>query len=236
MRIDSFFYPLYLMDSAGAPKAYLGTCFPIAPGGSLLTCRHVVNISPQRGLRIGVYDFKTIIPVEGVRYPADAKLDLAYLPNAFGTKKEEFFPLLSPGRVEIGTAVHSFGFYRHINTSRRCYLSGDVVEMLEDDDEKYRRLLLPYAVIEGMSGSPVLVNRHGRKVAGICIGSEQRRIVASETIHYRDAEEECKETINRIVEFGVAYHCSVLIDFLKSVGEQRAIISEQRVDIPGLNE
>ena len=39
---------------------------------------------------------------------------------------------------------------------------------------------LSYAVIEGLSGSPVLTYHNGPKLVGMCWGNLQSRIVASE--------------------------------------------------------
>ena len=85
-----------------------------------------------------------------------------------------------------------------------------------------------------MSGSPVLTYHSGPKVVGICIGNRSSRILASEIIEYKDNRSEFKETVNRIVEFGVAHHCAAIAVFLSQVGAQDFIVSSGQVEVPGL--
>ena len=69
---------------------------------------------------------------------------------------------------------------------------------------------------------------------GLCYGSVQSRIAASEILEYQDEKLTLKETVTRIVELGQAYDANVLIDFLKEVDAQGQVVSSQRV--PGIFE
>jgi hypothetical protein len=70
-------------------------------------------------------------------------------------------------------------------------------------------------VIEGLSGAPVLTDSNGRKVVGICRGSESQRVLAQEVIETREGTSRYVETLNRIVEFGIAYDFGSLSSFLQ---------------------
>src|SRR5712691_643195 len=70
----------------------------------------------------------------------------------------------------------------------------------EESDEQ-ARMTLPFPVLEGMSGSPILTYHNGPKVVGIGIGNRQTRILASEVIEFREDNAEFRESINRIVEY-----------------------------------
>ena len=63
-----------------------------------------------------------------------------------------------------------------------------------------------------------------------------QRVVAREVMDYKDTEREFRETINRIVEFGVAYHAATLVNFLQEIGVSEAVVSDQRVSGAGLED
>ena len=65
-------------------------------------------------------------------------------------------------------------------------------------------------------------------------GNQMQRVVAREVMDYQDTKRQYRETINRIVEFGVAYHAVTLVDFLQEVGVSQAVVSDQRVSIAGI--
>ncbi len=225
MKIDTFFYRVYLVDHrSDEDHQYLGTAFPVAPNGGLLTCRHVIDVDyDPRTHRRGVLDVErgvfafTPDPI----YPSDDGVDLAFIPNALGRSKEEFFPILTPEILRVGEDVYSVGFFKPQGadgTATRAYLSGKIVNVFSVDANRgIHSVLLPYAVIEGMSGSPVLTYHNGPKVVGLATGSQMQRVVAREVMDYKDTEREYRETINRIVEFGVAYHAATLVNFLQEI-------------------
>jgi hypothetical protein len=48
VQINKFIYGIYLVDHQNdQDHRYLGTAFPIAPNGGLLTCRHVVDVQRE---------------------------------------------------------------------------------------------------------------------------------------------------------------------------------------------
>jgi Trypsin-like peptidase domain len=207
----------------------------------LLTCRHVVDIALSEGSSIAVFDNElarlTPLPLPPV-FPANAEVDMAYLPNALARSKAEYFPILSSGELKIGEDVYSFGYFAVGGDSgsiEQGYFGGKIVNFFNHEHSlEVAAFTLPYALIEGMSGSPVLTYHNGPKVVGIGIGNRSSRILASEIIEYKDSQREFKESINRIVEFGVAHHCAAIQAFLSQIGAQGFQVSAGRLVIPGL--
>lgn len=244
MEVNKFFYRVYLVDHRNdEDHRYLGTAFPVAPDGGLLTCRHVVDVDYDvRTHRRGVLDVEVgrFALMGDPIYPSDDQLDMAFIPNGLQRSKAEFFPILTPATLHIGEDVYSFGFFKPEGGEDRpsqAYLSGKMVNVFSvDADRGIHSMLLPYAIIEGMSGSPVLTYHNGPKVAGLATGSQMQRVVAREVMDYKDTEREYRETINRIVEFGVAYHAATIIEFLQEIGISGTIVSDQQVSIPRLED
>ena len=115
------------------------------------------------------------------------------------------------------------------------YFKGNIVNFTQfKESPEFPGLSLSYAVIEGLSGSPVLVYHNGPKVVGVCQGSVQSRIAPREILEYKDDQIELRETVTRIVELGQAYHASGLVRFLGEVSAQGYIVSSDRV--PGIFE
>jgi|GEM_PF-2322973 hypothetical protein len=241
MNIAHFFYKLYLMHANGQPKQFLGTAFPVAPNGGLLTCRHVVDITVPHDCSIAVFDNElskfTKLP-SLPKLSTNPEVDIAYLPNALSRNKPEYFPILSPAELKIGEDVYSFGYFAiggNSNSIEQGYFAGKIVNFFNHEHSpKTASFTLPYAVLEGMSGSPVLTYHNGPKLVGIGIGNRSSRILASEIIEFQDSQLEFKESVNRIVEFGVAYHCAAIQSFLKQVGAQGFQVSAVQVHDAGL--
>jgi hypothetical protein len=95
-------------------------------------------------------------------------------------------------------------------------------------------ITLPYPLLEGMSGSPVLTYHNGPKVVGVGCENRQHRIFVSEVLEYKDTQREYKESINRIVEYGLAYHPMSIMAFLSSINVNDFLVSEKNEQIPGL--
>ncbi|MFZ2126432.1 MAG: serine protease [Candidatus Microsaccharimonas sp.] len=235
---SKFFYRLY--KAAGQkPSYYLGTAFPIAPGGTLMTCRHVVDVSFEKDEYLAVFDeeSKKLFPVGEVNYPKDPNLDIAILPNAFNDKRKEYIPFLSPYDLKVGEDVYSMGFFNeHENnvTTQDGYFGGKIVNFRNAIHSEHAALTLPFAIIEGLSGSPILTYHNGVKVVGMAIGSKSARVVASEVIEYEDEKLQLKETISRIIEFGIAYHVDTLINATKEMKVKNVTVSSDSVEIPNL--
>lgn len=241
MNIERFFYKLYLTDEAGQPMQFLGTAFPVAPNGGLLTCRHVVDINVPVGCSFAVFDneLAKFTPLQSLpEFSSNPEVDLAYLPNALARDKAEYLPILTPSELKIGEDVYSFGYFAiggDSNSIEQGYFAGKIVNFFNYEvSSETASFTLPYAVLEGMSGSPVLTYHNGPKVVGISIGNRSSRILASETVEYKDSQHEFKESVNRIVEFGVAHHCAAIQSFLIQIGAQGIHIGTEQVKINGL--
>lgn len=240
MVVSRFFYKLFAVGAGLTTPRFLGTSFPVAPNGGLLTCRHVVDIQLPEGQSIAVLDEEnsqfalTKPPI----YPANKAIDLAYLPTALGRAKADFFPILTPTVLTIGFDIYTFGFFAiggAASTIEAGYFAGKIVNFFNPDvSPAGASITLPFPVIEGMSGSPVLTYHNGPKLVGIAIGNRSSRILASEVVEYKDERIEFRESVNRIVEYGVAYHCTVIAQFLANAGVQGFVVSDGRPSIPNL--
>jgi hypothetical protein len=240
MDIQTFFYKLFLTDSSARPTQFLGSAFPVAAGGGLLTCRHVVDVPVPTGSAISVFD-----PAAGSCrrisewiLPADPDVDMAFLPAALSRDKQEFFPVLTPNLLQIGESVYSFGYFAiggRLEDVEQGYFSGKIVNFFGQDEGAGRaRFMLPYPILEGMSGSPVLTYHNGPKLVGMAFANRSSRILASEIVEYSDGGAQLKETVNRIVEFGISYHPAAIVQFLNSVRAPGIVVSDARVQVPGL--
>lgn len=195
-------------------------------------------------------DGDRLIPiVEPICLPAP-EWDMAFLPAGLGREHPHYFPILPVGHGLVGRDVYSVGFYSAGGQIQRGYFAGSVVSwrgaetgsnLLDFAGSELLELVLPYAVIEGLSGAPVLTDRNGPQVAGMCRGSDSQRVLAQEVIETRDETFHYRETLHRIVEFGVAYDYSSLGSFLKGVSvlapsSSSYVESDGRPDIPGLED
>ena len=157
-------------------------------------------------------------------------VDIAFIPNAFRRSKKHFFPILSPELILMGEDVYSFGFYVAEGDANAGYFKGNIVNLTPfKETPGVAGISLSYAVIEGLSGSPVLTYHNGPKVVGLCHGSVQSRVAPREILKYQDDRRELRETVTRIVELGQAYHASTLVRFLEEVGAQGYLVSSERV-------
>ena len=219
MRVDvgPLIFPIVLIDEDGDAVAHLGTAFPVAPGG-FLTCRHVIDVAAE-GTRPAIVDIeagsRTIAITNLVFHPT---LDIAYIPDALQRSKDTFWPF-APDLSLMGAHVFSLGHLEfQKNASYEIHHFGGDVVAAERATRSSAELVLPYAMVEGMSGSPVLLDRNEVCVVGMGHGSQSRRVLAAEVVEYEDDKLRLRETVNRIVEFGLAWHGAVLRRFLDEVG------------------
>jgi len=238
MDRPSFFYRVFRLNPVGEPQQFLGTAFPVAPDGGLLTCRHVTDSQPSAGESLAVLDDEAdrLVRVEDVRYPADADLDIAFIPNALQRSKAEFFPVLTPDRMLIGEDVYSVGYFLAGGERTRTqagYFKGNIVNFSKAPTSDHGVMTLSYPIVEGLSGAPVLTYHNGPKVVGLAFGSISSRVTAAEVVEYQDDDVTVRETVSRIVEFGLGYQAHVLI----RAAEELAIdleVTDGQPDIPGL--
>jgi hypothetical protein len=72
-----------------------------------LTCRPVDDVQIAAGQAIAVFDEETSqhSVVKTAIYPQNKAIDLAYLPEALGRIKPDFFPILAPEILRVGFDV-----------------------------------------------------------------------------------------------------------------------------------
>jgi hypothetical protein len=229
MDSRKLFYRLYLVERTSAKRIFRGTAFPIAPDGTLLTCRHVAAIEHSENEFLAVLDNErdVLVPIEDQSIVRSAVADIALIRNALGHPKSEFFPLLTPRRLSIGADIYTFGYFciGGQGEPERGYFGGKVVNI--SGNAQTASLTLPFPVLEGMSGSPVLIYHNGVKVVGLATGNRSSRILASETVAYDDKDTSYRETVNRIVEFGTAHHVVAITSFLDSIAHVEHIVTDQ---------
>ena len=235
MKVSTFFYQIFLAGPNLEVRQFLGTAFPIAPNGGLMTCRYVTDVNKTEDELLVIVDGQSnqAVPIGDIKYPSLPDLDIAFIPNALKRRKREFFPVLSPEAVILGTDVYSVGFFVSGERPEVGYFKGNIVSLGQSIGRQgLTSVSLSYPVIEGLSGSPVLTYHNGPKVVGLCHGSVQSRISPREILEYEDEKVTFKETVTRIVELGLAHHASVIIDFLREVEAPGYIVSSDRV--PGI--
>lgn len=208
-----FLFPIFALGPDGEPQHLRGNAFPVTADGGLLTCRHVISVDEGTPLAVLDREQGQLKPVGTATVPDDPTLDLAFLTEVLGRESKQF-PLLSPGDLYVGHDVYTYGFYSpsgRIENIADGYFKGNVVSFRT---ERHVTATLSYPVIEGLSGSPVLMYHNGTKLVGVCFGSESQRVLASEIVELKEGEREYRETVNRIVEFGLAYRSEVVEAFM----------------------
>jgi hypothetical protein len=239
MDINDFFFRLYGIDRKGR-EHFLGSSFPVTPDGGLLTCAHVVAVDREE-LTLAVHDNLSgeKVFIEDVRL-SERDLDMAFLPNALEGEERSFLPLLAPRALVTGESTFCYGFFAigGVPTRREVeqgYFSGKIVNFTKTDGpDPIWSITLPFPVLEGMSGSPVLTYHQGPKVVGLAYGNRSTRIVASEVLEFEGEHEQFHETVHRVVEFGRGYHCAEAVRFLTEIGISSAVVTEDRVQMVGL--
>ena len=245
MDIAPFFYRVLKVDRRDNSSRLLGTTFPITPNGGFITCRHVVasDVTDQEFVAIHDNETDRLVPVElrTCILPKNPEHDLAFIPNALNRPKAEFFPLLTPSQIITGEDVYSYGYFLSSSTElhtgdsvsiNQGLFKGNIVNFSSSPKTPTSMAIsLSYAVVEGLSGSPVLTYHNGPKVVGMCYGNVQSRILASEVLEYRDKTTEYKETINRIVEFGRAHHAAAIVPYLQQSGIRDFVVSSDGLNL-----
>ena len=139
---------------------------------------------------------------------------MALLPNALQGTHNLFFAILPPQLLLMGADVYSFGFFKMAGGLEQGYFGGKIVAFLNPENPSLCRLVLPFPILEGMSGSPILTYHNGPKLVGIAQGNQESRIQAHSILDYSDEKVAIREEIHRVVEFGIAYHCAAVQQFL----------------------
>ena len=247
MDSRKFVFPILLMDKEANATRHLGNAFPITSSGDLLTCAHVAAPRDESGSlqRIGVFDaLRNRITIPKQVHVGWEGLDLAVIPSGLGEEIEDanFIPLLAAADLQVGEDIYTTGWYSNgpLDTLRSGYFGGKLVSAETGDkairETPYPRLVLPYPVIEGLSGSAVLTYQSGVKLAGVAFGTEEHRVVTDHVVEVREGEDVKETRALRVVEFGLAYPVVVITAWLEDEGITgfRVMGKEARLDDPEL--
>lgn len=233
--VDTCFAVLAVGGDSDKPR-FLGTSFLIHTDGGLLTCRHVAE-SVGDGEKLAVLHFdnrrktrESLIIVDEVLYPADDKLDLAYLPGVASVIESRVsWPAGDQSWILMGIEAHAFGYTARGNPFpvEIGYHPGSVVVRRNSDPNLggYPSVVLSFSVLEGMSGSPLLSADSpdlSRQVIGICCGNESHRIVAREVVSTEVDGREIREQVQRLVEQGLALPLWTICEFLREIGVEQS--------------
>ena len=236
-----YFFKIVRVNNAGRAVGFAGTGFPVTPEGGILTARHIVDVElAASGDHLAIEDEEagSFSQLAQPVYPDDPRIDLAFVPGAMPRTPPRYFPILTPSVLTIGEDIYSFGFFTvggRLEDVEQGYFSGRVVNSSSSvDPYGAPTIVLPYPVLEGMSGSPVLTYHNGVKLVGLAFGNRSSRILASEILDYEDSGTRLRETVHRIVEFGIAYHADALVRFLGRVASGAFTVSSGSVNVYGL--
>jgi hypothetical protein len=228
-----FLFPVVALNDQDEPEWLCGNSFPITEDGGLITCRHVVSKPDARLAIIDRLGDLRVLLIEDVIYPKDDSLDLAFLPRALDRPSKRF-PLLPAPDFLVGASIHTYGFYSQsgrVDALYDGYFAGNVVRFYTDN---YSRAVRSFPVIEGLSGSPVMLYHNGTKATGICYGSEQQRVLAAEIMDSHEGDAHYRETVNRVVEFGLALRSEVIASFAAEIPDCEPVVTADRVPDPEL--
>ena len=159
MPLRKFIYQIWKINKNDNSGTFLGTAFPVEPEGGILTCRHVVDVNLSKGELLTILDMEVNefleINTEAIRYPNNPQLDLAFVPNVF-MGKNEYLPFLNPEKILIGTDVYTYGYFIDNEIPQGIYFGGKIAGFGQHPSSDDTSLLLPFAVLEGMSGAPII--------------------------------------------------------------------------------
>lgn len=79
----------------------------------------------------------------------------------------------------------------------------------------------------------MLTYHNGPKAVGLAFGSISSRITASEVVEYENDGVKLRETVLRIVEFGLAYGSDALVRLDNELGIGLTV-TDQHLQVPGL--
>jgi hypothetical protein len=240
------FFPVFQVDPVdGHVVAFRGNAFPVTSDNGLLTCRHVVEVRDASDNLLPVAILNTengqARLARRITVPESPDLDLAFIPEGVDRDDGGYFPMLPDAQLELGTDIYSFGYYAErasLDAMTAGYFSGRVVTAKSGDPDRgdWGYLALPYAVIEGMSGSPILTYHNGTKLVGICHGSLSQRVMAYEVLDMEDGDVRYRERVDRIVEFGQGYPVRAIEWFLRSQGIEGFTVTADRIEIPDITQ
>lgn len=225
MERNDCFFPIAVMDGT-APTALAGTAFQTAPG-TMMTCRHVVD--QDESVTLALHDLKTDEFLEFSRPtydPSDRPMDLAIFASPL-KRETPTVPFTRSETVRMGSSAWAAGYFRTSPIEyglEPAFLSGRVSSVLTGLQTVHGggELVLPFPIIEGFSGTPLMIEGNGTAgLAGVCHGSRQQRTVAEQVIDVERDGEKRSETTYRVVEFGLAFHVNAVAGFLRRVGIEK---------------
>lgn len=220
MERNDYFFPVVEMRD-DLPVGLAGTAFTVAPG-TMMSCCHVVD----RDCDLAVHDLATdeFLPLGPITTDTQPRpLDLATFESPL-TRKTPPMAFTSSETVRMGSPAWAAGYFSLSPIAyeiQPAFQSGRVASVLLGAQTPHgaAELVLPFPVIEGFSGTPLMIEQGSNTgVAGVCHGSRQQRAVAEQVIDVMDEDRTRTEITYRVVEFGLAFHVNPVAGFLTRVG------------------
>jgi hypothetical protein len=233
MLPDYYIFKVYKMDNKGNAIHYCGTAFPITKSGYFLTCHHVLNHELKDGEHLAIWQSEDDSYQKITETLFDKNFDTAAFHTSHYLKK--ILPFADPSTFLVGEDVYTYGHYINKYDGDRIaagFFKGNVVNFSPNSlVSNMLACTLSFPIIEGLSGSPLLTYMNGVKVVGLNIGNNDHRIEQSVVTDYHHEKGYIRETVNRIVEFGISLHPTIIITFLNNVGITDYLITSEEFEV-----
>lgn len=201
-------------------ERYIGTCFFIGDNGQIATCGHIVENKQDDDFIYGknlntneidmIYDLKV--------HP---KYDFAI--GYFRKHKDHKVFNFGKMKHAAGMDVRTFGFTdagkdgKDINIVPRLFKGNIVGYGLGPKVPKSRSTVeLSFPSLSGFSGSPLL-NEHTDELIGMLFHNTESRIEVYSNSEIDEDGKITKESVNRIVELGLAHSIEDIIQFISDL-------------------
>ena len=213
--------PLLSAETTGTSltlKKFLGAGFYIDDRGTLLTCRHVVDLVDV-GDVLAIKDIKTNQFGVAQHIHRHPRIDIAVIRTQLtGTSYLE----LDTDRPGLGRDVGCFGFAFNsqsgasITTDPRLekgHVLGHRPFAPQDSAWVYE---LNFAVTSGFSGGPIFDTNYSRYV-GMVFGNIESRYQSYAYEEVEEAGAKHKHTIERVLEYGLAFPSELISEFVQQL-------------------
>ena len=235
MNPQLFIYRVFHLSKSNH-STYCGVAFPITANGDFLTCYHVLNQTMEDGDRLVIQDNETgILQTIEDNVLHSPEIDCSVILNALRRDKREYLPILEPVEIIVGNDVYTYGYYKNRWNEGSIddgFFKGHIVNMKPNSLAHGKTCLTTsFAIIEGLSGSPLMTYHNGVKLVGLNLGNNQHMIQQSIVCEYEDDKGKFQETTSRIIEHGISLHPNSIIAFLNDNNVEDYTVTSQRHEV-----